>query len=121
MVVTGGNGAYFPMIEELCASIRCFRSAEQVGLAVIDGGLDAAQKERLHRRYGVRIADFDWGFPLAERRAQGHLALKVQLARSFLDRLFPDADLIAWVDADAWVQDIAGLDLMFHAARSGSS
>jgi hypothetical protein len=27
--------------------------------------------------------------------------------------------MIAWVDADAWVQDIAGLDLVFRGAETG--
>lgn len=117
IVATGGDSDYYPLLEELCASVRAFRSADQLGLAVIDAGLEASQREALNARYGARIVPFDWGFPLAERRARGREALKVQVARSFLDRLLPEAEVIAWIDGDAWVQDIAPLEMMFDAAE----
>ena len=119
VIVTGADSRYFPLVDDLCASVRVFRSMEELGLAVVDGGLSADEKQHLAIRYGVEVLEFDWGFPLAERKARGRDYLKTQIARSFLDVLLPDAGLIAWIDADAWVQDIMAVDMMFRAAEQG--
>jgi hypothetical protein len=118
-IVTGGDAGYFPLLEELAQSVRDLRSADALGLAVIDAGLEADQKRRLAERYGARILEVGWGFDVPASKVRGREHLKVQIARSFLDQHLPDADLIAWVDGDAWVQDMAGLDLMFGAAERG--
>ena len=118
-IVTGGDAVYFPMIDELCASVRYFRDASQMGLAVIDGGLEPEQKAHLTSRYGAQILDVDWGFKIAQGRIRGREHLKVQIARTFLDTYLPDTELIAWIDGDAWIQDMAPVDMMFEAAAKG--
>jgi hypothetical protein len=118
-VVTGGDANYFPLIEELAQSLRSFRDAEALGLAVIDAGLKPGQRERLASQYGAAILDVGWGYDLAPSRTRGREHLKVQIARAFLDQHLPEAAMIAWIDADAWVQDIAGVDLAFRAAETG--
>lgn len=118
-VVTGGDSKYFPLIDELAASLRSFRTADELGLCVMDAGLEPAQCEHLASRYGARILKVDWHFDLAGARIRGREHLKVQIARAFLDRYVPESDLLAWVDADAWVQDIAALDLVFEGAALG--
>ena len=35
VIVTGGDAAYFPLLEELAISVRALRSADQIGLAVV--------------------------------------------------------------------------------------
>jgi hypothetical protein len=119
VVVTGGDALYFPLIEELAASIRAHRTAEELGLAVIDAGLEPGQRELLVRRYGVRLLDVGWEHDIPAARVRGRDHLKVQLARAFLDRYLSDAELIAWIDADAWVQDPAALDILFRGAGLG--
>jgi hypothetical protein len=119
MVVTGGDAVYFPLIEELAASIRLHRTAEEVGLAVIDAGLEPRQREHLAARYGVQILDVGWELDVPASRVRGRDHLKVQVARAFLDRYLPEAELIGWIDADAWVQDPGALDLLFEGAELG--
>ena len=119
VVVTGGDAVYFPLIEELCQSIRAHRTAEEIGLLVMDAGLEAAQRAHLATRYGAHILDVGWEFDLPAGRVRGREHLKVQIARAFLDRHAPEGDLLAWIDADAWVQDPAALDLVFRGAESG--
>jgi hypothetical protein len=115
-VVTGGDAAYFPLLDDLAASIRRLRPADALGLAVIDAGLEAEQRRHLSDRYGARILDVGWEFDLPAAKVRGREHLKVQIARAFLDRHLPDADVIAWIDGDAWVQDIGPLDLILDAA-----
>lgn len=117
-IVTGGDSGYFPLIDELCASARAFRTADQLGLAVVNAGLSSHQLDHLNRRYDARIIEFDWGFDIARVRA-GTEALKTQFVRPFLDRCLPDSELIGWLDADTWIQDISVVDMMFDEASSG--
>lgn len=119
VVVTGGDAGYFPLIEELAASVRAHRTAAELGLAVMDAGLEPSQREHLNRRYGARILDVGWELDVPASRVRGRDHLKVQVARAFLDRYLPEAELIAWIDADAWVQDPAALDLLFRGAELG--
>lgn len=116
VIVTGGDAKYFPLIEDLAASVRAHRPAAAMGFSVIDAGLEPAQMDHLARRYGARIIDAGWEFAEAERLAGGLKHVKMSVVRAFLDRHHPQAELIAWVDADAWIQDMGPIDLMFAAA-----
>lgn len=118
-VITGGDSKYFPLIEDLVASLRGFRDESRLGVYVMDAGLEPAQCEHLATRYGARVLNVGWHFDVSAAKVRGREHLKVQIARTFLDEYVPDADLLAWIDADAWVQDIAALDLAFEAAALG--
>ncbi len=120
VIVTGGDAGYFHLIEEQLRSIRVFRGAEEQPVAVIDAGLTADQRDRLAQVYGARVLEVGWEYDFPAHRTHGRSHLKVQIARAFLDRHLPEADLILWIDADAWVQDFAGVDLMFSAAAAGN-
>jgi hypothetical protein len=115
-IVTGGDAGYYPLLEELAQSVRDRRSADQVGLAVIDGGLTSEQKQELSARYGARILDIGWGFDVPASRIKGREHLKVLTGRSYLDQHLPEADVIVWIDGDAWVQDFGAIDMMAEAA-----
>lgn len=118
-VVTGGDAAYIHLICDLLASIRRFRGPEALELLVLDCGLEPAQAQMLRDRFGARVEQVEWPYKLSPRRTRGREHLKANIARAFLDTYCPNSELICWVDADAWVQDIAALDLMFEAAATG--
>jgi hypothetical protein len=116
VIVSGGDAGYFPLIEELAISLRALRPADEVGLALIDGGLEPEQAALLAARYGAQILPVGWMFDIAPSRVKGRDHLKILTARSFLNELLPDADVIVWVDGDAWIQDMAAIDMMVEAA-----
>lgn len=118
-VVTGGDSKYFPLIKDLVNSLRGFRSPQELNIYVMDAGLTAEQRDRLVSAHGAIILDVEWHFDIAAHRIRGRDHLKVQIARAFLDRYVDQGSLLAWIDADAWVQDIAALDMAFDAAASG--
>jgi hypothetical protein len=60
-----------------------------------------------------------WELEVSDARVRGREHLKVQIARAFLDKRAPEGELLAWIDADAWVQDPAALDLLFRGAETG--
>jgi hypothetical protein len=117
MIVAGGDAKYFPLIDDLALSVRSQREASAVGLCIIDAGLEPAQATHFTKRYGAKVIRVPWEFPDAEGRAGGKEYLKMSIVRAFMDRHNPEAELIAWVDADAWVQDFGALDQMFEAAK----
>jgi hypothetical protein len=119
IVVTGGDAGYFPLVEDVVASVRAFRSADQLAVAVIDGGLEPEQRDHLSQRYGARILDLGWGFDIPAHKVRGREHLKVLTSRTFLDHHLPEYEAIAWIDGDAWVQDIAAVDLLFRGAETG--
>ena len=119
VIVTGGDAGYFALVDELCASVRAFRDAETVRLAVIDGGMTSDQLDHLATRWGAEVLDVDWGFDVPERQRRKRPALKVLTARTFLDQHLPDAETVLWMDGDTWVQDPAGIDLMFRGGETG--
>lgn len=119
IVVTGGDAGYFPLIEDLVASIRAHRSADVLPVGVIDGGLKPEQKQHLVQRYGTRILELSWGFEIAASRVRGREHLKVLTSRTFLDQHLPEYDVILWIDGDAWVQDIGAVDLLVRGAQTG--
>lgn len=119
VVVSGGDAGYFPLVDELCASIRAFHDATSVRLAIIDGGMTGEQLAHLSGRWGARVLDVGWGFDIPERQRRKRPALKVLTARTFLDQHLPNAETIVWMDGDTWVQDPAGLELMFRGGETG--
>lgn len=115
-VFSGGDAKYFPLIEDMVASVREFATAQEVGISLIDGGLEPAQAEHLAKRYGADIIEGGWGFEEAKAKSGGKKWLKTATMRSHLDQYAEGADIVAWIDGDAWVQDWIGPKLLFEAA-----
>ncbi|MEA2739133.1 MAG: hypothetical protein QOH05_2440 [Acetobacteraceae bacterium] len=119
ILITGGDAAYFPMIQELHQSIRAASPATPPALGVIDAGLTEDQV-RTRRESGAIVArpsDLA-GFPAGALRKRP--ALAVNLGKLWLDQLFPDHETIVWLDGDTWVQDYAAIDLLLGAAGTGA-
>jgi hypothetical protein len=119
VIVTGGDAAYFPMIEELHQSILDAASGEAVTFAVIDAGLTRPQVTSLQKR-GAIIAQppNDPAFPWAAVRKIPHAA--VDLAKPWLDKIFPGFETLIFLDADTWVQDFAAVRMLRGAALTGA-
>jgi hypothetical protein len=119
ILVTGGNSAYFPMIEEQHESIRAASFGPLPALGVIDAGLTAGEVSRLEAS-GVVVArpqDLP-AFPGKPLRKWS--ALAVGLGKLWLDQLFPGHDIIVWLDGDTWVQDYSAIELLLGATRAGA-
>jgi hypothetical protein len=117
LIVTACDAKYVPLVQELFESVRAFRDAPAQPLAVLDAGMTADQTAMLADRYGARILQGDWPYGMDPVRMKAAPHLKANLLRCHLDRLAPDAGAICWIDADAWVQDFAAVEMMFEAAE----
>jgi hypothetical protein len=118
ILVTGGDSVYLPMIQELHQSIRA-ASPTPPPFGVIDAGLteDEARWLRDSGAIVVRPQSVP-GFPTRSLRKRP--ALAVNLAKLWLDQLFPGHNTIVWLDGDTWVQDYKAIDLLFGAASNGA-
>ncbi len=117
LIATGADAAYFPMVQELLASVRA-RAPGPVAFGVIDGGLSAEQRAWLAAE-GARVVAPPQ-LPDAARAVRGRPALAVNLGKLWLDRLFPDAATLLWLDADTWVQQWDAVETLTGAAATGA-
>lgn len=108
-IITGGDFRYFDLINELCESVNKLED-KNIKISVLDGGLS---KDQLSTFKAKDIDVIDPGWPDAETaiRAGKKKYLKIELAKLNLDRLFPNAKYLFWVDSDAWFQNSLALDI----------
>ncbi len=116
LIVSGGDAGYFPLLSELAQSIRRQDEGKSLQVAFLDGGLQEDQKKSL-QSFDISIIDPDWCHPLAEKKCRGRDYLKINIAKLHLDRLFPEANTILWVDGDTWFQNLTALELFASVAR----
>lgn len=118
VIVTGGDTRYFPLLDEQLCSIRRLPQGKDVAIAVLDGGLEADQVATLEER-GARVLRPGWPSPDAERRARGRDFLRINLNKPFLDKLFPEYEIILWLDGDTWLQTWDAVPLFCEVAAKG--
>lgn len=117
-IISGGDANYFELMKELALSMRCLPGGDQLDIAYLDGGLLEEQKEYF-RSQGIDVVDPGWRHPEAKKRSRGREYLKVEIAKVHMDQIFPDADILVWIDADAWVQNFRALELFEMVADKG--
>lgn len=114
VVVTGADAAYASLLEDWFAALgenRVF------AVGILDLGLEPAQAESLRRR-GAIVAIPGWDLPVPpEAATRGWF--RAMTARPFLPRYFPGYRTYVWIDADAWVQDVAAIQAMVRLAEDG--
>jgi hypothetical protein len=118
VVVTGSDAKYFRYARDTLRSLQALRLGG-IGLALLDFGLDAEQCAWLAAERIVRVPvgwDIQPGNRDGEVQRMGD-GYKAMTSRPFLPRYFPDAKVIQWIDADAWVQSPEGVTVPMEAAR----
>ena len=78
------------------------------------------QQDELSTRYKCIIKTFDPASPSLQSAIARRPALAVNLAKLWLDQLFPEFDVIIFLDADTWVQDWRAIHLLAGAAEEGA-
>jgi hypothetical protein len=115
-VATGANAKYFPLLERCLKSIHA-KATPLPALYLFDVGLEPAQRETL-RPLVAKIIEPGWDFAFPDReRTPGYY--RAQTVRPFLPRYLPGHRTLMWIDADAFLQDGAVLELFLRAAEGG--
>lgn len=120
IIVTGTDEAYFPLAVELIQSIKTNPKSLGIHVGVIDAGITEAQKKELVEVYGCIVKRFDPDQERLKRAISKRPALAVNLAKLWLDQLFPDYETLIFLDADCWVQDWKAIDWLVGGASHGA-
>lgn len=118
IIVTAGDAGYFHLLRGCVASIRDKPQGRDVPMGVLDLGLAEDQVAWL-RGLGIATVKPGWDLDL-RRREPFPEHYKALTARPFISRYFPGYATYMWLDADAWVQDWAAIELYRQAAADGS-
>ncbi len=118
IIVTCGDAKYFALLAEQIASIRRLPEGKDLPVAVLDGGLEADQAAALEGG-GARIIRPEWPTPESERRYRERDFLRINLNKPNLDRLFPEYEVILWLDGDTWLQTWDAVPLFAAVAGKG--
>lgn len=117
IIVTASSAEYFHFLQGMVLSIRDKEQGSAIELGCLDLGLADDQQAWLRGR-NVTIATPKWEFGVTD--ADGMPApFKAILARPLLPSYFPGHDVYMHVDADAWVQDWAAVELYRKGAERG--
>ena len=102
-LITGGDSKYFDLINELCESVNRLKD-KNIKISVLDGGLSLEQINFFQSK-DIDVIDPGWPDTATKERAGNKRYLRVELAKANLDKIFPNAEYLFWVDADAWFQN----------------
>tara|TARA_Y100001970_G_scaffold285103_1_gene403947 strand:+ start:4135 stop:5022 length:888 start_codon:yes stop_codon:yes gene_type:complete len=114
-IVSGGDSKYFVLLDELACSIKALNLNNDINLAFLDGGLTEEQKEYFQSN-NISILDPGWRNETAKKKSRGREYLKINVAKMHLDVLFPEADVILWVDGDTWFQTAKAIEYFLLVA-----
>ena len=115
VIATSCDEGYFPLVKGLLLSmLNGTPLPDTVEPVFLDLGCSADSLAWL-ATHGVRCIALDETV-LDELGRQKYGYHRAQICRPFLPRLFPDADVLAWIDCDTWVQDTSIFDTLRREA-----
>ncbi len=117
IIVSGADSGYFELLQGCIRSIRDKPEGADVALGVLDVGLSEGERRWLEGQ-GALVVVPGWDLDFPERDSTPRYR-QAQYGRPFLPRHFPGHDCYLWIDADAWVQDWAAIELLLRAAAEG--
>ena len=115
-LISAADAEYFPLLRGWAYSILEHRPNSSIDLWVLNVGLEADQAEEL-KFLGVGCVSPQWDFDFADRPPAPHW-YQAMTARPMLPKYFPDAEILIWIDSDAWLQDWRAIDALVAAASS---
>lgn len=114
VMITGGDAAFFALMQQAIESWIALGLADDAELGVLDQGLLPHQTRWLTDN-GCRVVQAAWNIDVPEHlRSQAQVGL---VARTSLPDYFPGFDVYVWFDADAWAQTREFFDRMVDGAR----
>ncbi|HXP32356.1 MAG TPA: hypothetical protein VN832_14780 [Stellaceae bacterium] len=116
-IVSASDAGYFDLLQGLVRSLRAGAGDRRFALSILDLGL-AEEQRRWLADSGAALERPGWDLDFPGRALLPE-HYKAMAARPYLPRHFPGYDVYLWIDADAWVQDRAVLDIFIRAAWRG--
>jgi hypothetical protein len=116
-ITSACTSEYFHFMQGMVLSVREKPEGESVDISVLDLGMSAEQLEWMEDQK-VNVAQPEWEFGLDES-CGFPIPFKGILARTHIKKYFPGYAVYIHIDADAWVQDWAAVELYIAGARQG--
>jgi hypothetical protein len=116
-ITSACTSEYFHFMEGMVLSVREKPEGESVDVSVLDLGMSAEQLEWMEEQK-VNVAQPEWEFGLDESCGLP-VPFKGILARTYIKKYFPGYKVYIHMDADAWVQDWAAVELYVAGAQKG--
>lgn len=120
IIITGTDEKYYPLVVELLNSIQVNEKSKGFSFGVIDAGITASQKKELIEVYGCIVRSFSPQQAYLKKAITKRPALAVNLGKLWLDELFPEFEMLVFLDADSWVQDWKAIDWLVGGASHGA-
>jgi lipopolysaccharide biosynthesis glycosyltransferase len=117
-IVTASNEPYFGSLRHLLRSLAGIERLGRFSTHVFDVGLSAAQRDELAQA-GHAIHSPGWDVDVSPWKGVPEW-FKAMTARPFLPKYVHNVDMLLWLDADIWVQDLDMLLDFVRAAQGGS-
>lgn len=114
--VSSADKNYFPLLEELIASVNDHPAGKGFAFNIIDGGMTPDQIKALESN-GAKVHQADWPAPLKAEDLKGKEYLKGCVLRPFIPQIIPNYDLYIWLDSDTWVQNWRAIELLIEGAQ----
>jgi hypothetical protein len=118
IIVSGGDAYYFPLLKDQVDSIRDLPQGKNVQIGMLDGGLTQEQKDYF-KSEGIIVVRPEWPSEKIRKKAKKREHLLINLNKSSLDLLFPEYEIILWLDGDTWMQTWDAVSLFILVAKKG--
>jgi len=115
VIITAADSKFFDLVQGTVLSIRGKEQGKSVEIGFFDLGCTPEQVDWLSKHVNY-IVEPDWNYNFAGVESVPSY-LRGLLARPQLRRYFPDYEVYIWIDADAWVQDWFGIDLLIQGSK----
>jgi hypothetical protein len=115
IVITAADARYAEFAKGCIQSVRDKPPGRDTAIAFLDLGCTTQQRDTLQPMVDF-LVEPQWEFDFEGRDAKPAY-LRGLLARPFLRRYFPGYEVYFWLDADAWLQDWAAVELFAEGAR----
>jgi hypothetical protein len=119
IVVTATDDAFFPLCRDLVSSLASSGARSAVDVGVLDLGVSGPHATWL-RSHADKVVIPGWDLRVKPALQAGQPHLRALAARPFLRDHLPGYERYLWMDADAWVQQGAAVDLLFQATGGGA-
>lgn len=116
-ITSACTSEFFHFMQGMVLSVREKPEGGSLDISVLDLGMSAEQLEWMEDQK-VNVAQPQWEFDLDES-CGFPIPFKGILARTHIRKYFPGYEVYIHIDADAWVQDWAALELYIAGARKG--
>ena len=112
---TACDAEYFALCMDLIASLKHAVPADIPRMRILDVGLHPQQSAELRKQVEAVIEP---GWDLGQRGSYPTW-FRAMTSRPFLPNYASDAEIIVWIDSDAWIQCWHPLDNLIRAASGG--